>query len=167
MASPILSFNAMAIRISFLLIMIYILNDNNNNNVYVSSERQPKFTSTRSRVTKDAPTNNLSPSKLKENISFMSSNNDLIDYLIPIRSRRRIFNPLDRMRRNNTSRLTQPLMQVPSKKRQMYLTCFAIVFVWWVYDMNVAFVFLYLLSLKQLFHIIKDITWNSLLLILL
>ena len=124
LASPILSFNAMAIRISFLLIMIYILNDNNNNNVYVSSERQPKFTSTRSRV------NNLSPSRLKENISLMSNNNDLIDYLIPIRRQRRLFNPLDRMRRNNTSRLTQPLMQVPSKKRQMYLTCFAIVFVW-------------------------------------
>ena len=130
----------MAIRISFLLIMLHILNDNNNN-VFVSSERQPKFTTTRSRV------NNLSPSKLKENnISRMPNNNDLIDYLIPIRRQRRLFNPLDRMRRNNSSRLTQPLMQVPSKKRQMYLTCFAIVFVWWVYDMNVAFVFLYLLS---------------------
>lgn len=66
----------------------------------------------------------LSPTKFKENISLISS--DLQD-LLPIRPHR--LRMLDR-RRN--ARLTQPLMQLPSRKRQMYLTCFAIVFVWYV-----------------------------------
>jgi len=73
--------------------------------------------------------NFLNPSKFK---------NGLID-LIPSRRNRfsRIFNPLDRIRNRANNRLAafmnpshHNMPQIQSKKWQMYLTCFAIVFVW-------------------------------------
>eukprot|EP00985_Skeletonema_marinoi_P014227 scaffold7181_cov128-Skeletonema_marinoi.AAC.7 len=72
--------------------------------------------------------NFLNPSKFK---------NGLID-LIPSQRNgvSRLFNPLDRIRNRANNRLaafmnpSHHMQQIPSKKRQMYLTCFAIVFVW-------------------------------------
>lgn len=63
--------------------------------------------------------------------------NGLID-LIPSRRNRlsRLFNPLDRILNRTNTRLaafmnpSHDMQQLPSKKKQMYLTCFAIVFVW-------------------------------------
>lgn len=58
--------------------------------------------------------------------------------LIPLSRRNRfsrLVNPLDRIKNRANNRLTAFMnpshhMQQPSKKRQMYLTCFAIVFIW-------------------------------------
>ena len=65
-------------------------------------------------------------------------NKGLIDLIPPSRRNRlsRLFNPLDRIKNRANNRLaafmnpSHHMQQIPSKKRQMYLTCFAIVFIW-------------------------------------
>jgi len=110
--------NNNAMRIFFLF--LHLLNDA----AYATERSQPqKFAASHLRRRDYLP--NLSPySNFKENISLMTS--DLQD-LIP--KQRHRFNPFERRR---IARLAQPqpLMHLPTSKKQMYLTCFAIVFVW-------------------------------------
>ena len=71
------------------------------------------------------------------NLSTNTKNNAPL-HQIPWRRNRlsRLFNPLGRIRDSANNRLaafvnpSRQIQQIPSKKRQMYLTCFAIVFVW-------------------------------------
>lgn len=91
----------------------------NTNAVYATNAYESTTSQLANSSRRNAP--NMSTSSSKELMS-----NDLQD-LIPIRHhhRMRLLNPLDRRREAQ-----QQMMQIPSKKRQMYLTCFAIVFVW-------------------------------------
>ncbi len=88
--------------------------------------------------------------------------NCLID-LIPSRRNRfsRLFNPLDRIRNRANNRLaafmnpSHRMRQIPSKKRQMYLTCFAIVFVWQTFG-TLFYSFYYSWPLPQSFFYSVD-----------
>ena len=91
-------------------------------------------TTTKSRLNgRDAPTKqHKQPSSLGASPTINTSLpplNELQDFIPKQRRRLRslIINP---RRKNNY--VTQQ-QQLPSKKRQMYVTCFGIVFVWWVH----------------------------------
>jgi hypothetical protein len=66
--------------------------------------------------------------ELSSLMTILTTNDFYWQDLIPRHPRlRRLFSPLERIWRKD-ARLTQQPLQ--SKKRQMYLTCFAIVFLW-------------------------------------